>query len=77
MLPIGKLFEVFAKVGYSRIDADISFSDVVFDSKENELIYGVGVGFNFGKKFTLRAEWEEYDVDTSLNSLSIGAQFNF
>jgi hypothetical protein len=81
ILPIGKRLELFAKLGYAHIEYDGAFdiNGVVdpVDETSDELMYGLGVGFKFGGFFGLRAEWETYEVDTSLNSFSLGAVFRF
>jgi OmpA-OmpF porin, OOP family len=80
-LPIGKALELFAKVGYGNISADITTSDGITtfsgDDTSGELLYGVGVAIKLGEGFAVRAEWEEWDVDTSLNGFSVGASFRF
>ena len=80
ILPLGKRFELFAKLGYANISEDGQFDigDVQdsIDGSSWELLYGVGVGVKVWK-LTIRAEWEEYDVESSLNSFSLGAAFNF
>jgi OOP family OmpA-OmpF porin len=80
ILPLGKRFELFGKVGYAKINEDgvYDINDVpdTFDSSSWELMYGVGLGVKVWK-VTIRAEWEEYDVENSLNSFSLGAAFNF
>jgi OOP family OmpA-OmpF porin len=80
-LDIGKRLTVFAKAGYANIGASGSFDfDGVpedIDEDEWELIYGVGVDVNLGGRFGLRAEWEEYDIDDTLNSFSAGVFFRF
>ena len=79
ILPLGR-FELFAKVGYANISEDGQFdiNDIpgTIDGSSWELLYGAGVGVKVWK-VTIRAEWEEYDVESSLNSFSLGAAFNF
>ncbi len=80
VLPL-KIVSLFVKAGYANISTDGSLSagSVVtsFDESDWELFYGAGVDVNFGEHFGVRAEWEQYDVDDSLNSLSLGAFFRF
>ena len=81
ILPIGSALELFAKAGYGNVAIDFETSDgittVSGDDDDWELFYGVGVAVKLGKGFAVRAEWEEWDVDTSLNSFSVGAAFRF
>lgn len=78
-IPLGKRLEIFGTAGYADIEVDGGItggsSDTFFDG-DWELVYGVGAGLNFGA-FGIRAEWEKYDVDDSLNSFSAGAYINF
>ena len=80
ILPLGKLIELFAKVGYSNVSADgtisMGLTEESFDESDWELLYGVGIGFNFGK-FGVRAEYEAYDVETDLDSISLSGLFRF
>jgi len=81
ILPLGKWFEVFAKAGYSNVAVELEASDglssIVSDENNWELFYGAGFGINFGEHFGIRAEWEEYDVDASLNAFSVGGLIKF
>jgi len=81
ILPIGKALELFAKVGYGNVAVDFDLSDGTTASSGSdddwEVLYGVGVGIKLGEGFGVRAEWEEWDVDTSLNAFSVGAYFRF
>ncbi len=81
ILPVGKRITVFAKAGYANISTKGSFdiADVpsYFDKSDWQLMYGVGLDWTFFMGLGLRAEWEKYDVDTSLDSLSVGAYWRF
>jgi hypothetical protein len=81
ILPVSQRIALFAKAGYANISndgtLDVGGTLQNFDEDDWELMYGVGVEFKLLKKFGLRAEWETYDVDGDLNSLSAGAFFRF
>lgn len=81
ILPVGKKIQLFAKVGYANISSKGSFTidEAVstFDEDNWQMLYGVGVDWTFFMGLGVRAEWETYDVDTSLNSLSVGAYWRF
>jgi len=72
-----KWLELFGKVGYANIDVNGEAGGVSLDDRDWNLFYGAGVGFNFGKHFGVRAEWETYDTDDSLDTFSAGALFKF
>ena len=81
ILPLPGRFAVFARAGYANVSVDgtLDLGTVTtdFDEDDWELFYGVGVEIEFGSHLGLRVEWEEYDVDASLNSLSAGAYIRF
>lgn len=77
ILPLGKFFGLFAKAGYANISTDGTLNSSDFDESAWELYYGAGLEINFGKHFGIRAEWEEFDVESSLNSFSGGAFVRF
>ncbi len=70
-------FEIFGKVGYADITSEGGISGISFDESDWKLYYGAGVGFNFLGHFGIRAEWEKYDTDDSLESFSLGALIKF
>jgi OmpA-OmpF porin, OOP family len=72
-----KWLELFGKVGYANVDVDGEAGGVSLDERDWNLYYGAGIGFNFGKHFGVRAEWETFDTDDSLDSFSAGALFKF
>ncbi|HXV75858.1 MAG TPA: porin family protein [Candidatus Polarisedimenticolaceae bacterium] len=82
LLPLGRVLQLFAKFGYANVsfDGDVATGSIVsadVDADGWDLIYGVGIDLNLGERFGLRAEWEEFDVEDSLNSFSAGAFFRF
>jgi len=84
IIPLGERFELFARVGYSNVSVDLTVTDAVpvptttsVDATDWELLYGIGAGVKLGKRFGIRAEWESWDVETSLDAWSLGAYFRF
>jgi OOP family OmpA-OmpF porin len=80
-LPIGRLFNLYGKAGFANIawDGRIDLGDEIenFDEDNWELFYGLGVEFNLGDRFAVRAEWEKFDASDNLTTLSAGALFRF
>jgi OOP family OmpA-OmpF porin len=82
-IPLGDVFTLFGKIGYSSYDAEVSAyvdGSTVFSEKvsDEDLTYGVGGAFSFGQSFSLRAEYEMLDAsDAELNVLSIGGVYRF
>ena len=81
IIPLGKHFELFGRLGYSYMSVEssttIGLSSVSVDGSNWELLYGAGVGVKLGERFGLRAEWEAWDVADSLDAWSVGAYFRF
>jgi len=78
--PLG-LVDVFAKVGFSRIELDADITDTVLpplsvSTTENEMAYGVGLAFGLSK-VTLRLEYEAFETTDTLSMVSAGAVFKF
>jgi hypothetical protein len=82
ILPVGKNIQLFAKAGYADITSKGSFDNLegvptIFDESSWQFMYGVGVDWTFFMGLGVRAEWEQYEVETSLNSFSVGAYWRF
>ena len=82
VLPLGKRISLFIRAGYANItrEGEVGSSGsplISFDEDDWEAMYGAGIDIQLGNHFGVRAEWEEYDVDGSLNSFSAGAFFRF
>jgi OOP family OmpA-OmpF porin len=79
ILPLGKRFELFAKLGYSRVEVDLQQTSGLVSGSANttnwELLYGAGLTLKLGKMIGIRAEYEAWDVETSLDTWSLGLIF--
>jgi OOP family OmpA-OmpF porin len=68
MIPLNPQFSIFGKAGLHRWDAKESglILGVPFSESDDgiDITFGAGVQANFGR-FSLRLEWERYDVDSS------------
>jgi OmpA-OmpF porin, OOP family len=81
-LPLGNVFTLFGKVGFATYDAEISVrapgQSLSEDGSDEDLSYGVGGDFRFGRAFGLRAEYEVVDAsDAEFNVLSVGGVYRF
>lgn len=89
-LPVNDRFGFFIKAGNLWWDADVTFMDLEEDFDGSERFGGIGGLFNFTDMFSMRAEYERYDVeleedeigvdvdsDSKVNVASLGLQFNF
>ena len=81
LLPIGKMLQLTAKIGYANVSIDSETSGplitVTADGSDWELLYGVGAEVKLGKVFGVRAEWESFDVEGDLDAWSVGGSFRF
>lgn len=93
VLPIGTKVELFGRVGFLFTSAEREYfvkseSTTLIAGRlrddTQEVVYGVGVGFNFNQVYALRAEYQVADgVGTGavgsedLNFLSLGLQVRF
>lgn len=88
--PFNESFALFVKGGNLWWDADVSVLGFERDFDGSEVFGGVGVQLNFTDSFSMRGEYERYNVeleseevgvdvdsDSKVNIASVGAQFNF
>ncbi len=81
-IPLGKLFTIYAKVGYFFWDAEVDlaedFGDLIDATESGEdLFYGAGLRVNFGK-FSILGEYEMFDGEHFKNDLfSLGLRWTF
>lgn len=80
-LPLGKI-DLFAKVGYARVEVDATITDPLFpvpltvSASDNEIAYGAGLNWGFGR-MAIRVEYEAFDTADSMSMFSAGALFKF
>jgi len=78
-LPLGKVFSLFAKVGYGQSKLEIAASS--FSETNSGVVYGAGAQFNLGQRVGVRLGYDIFKVgsttpvDSSL--VSVGALFKF
>jgi OOP family OmpA-OmpF porin len=81
--PIGEKWDLFAKLGVIAWSADIkgSFQGESVSEEEDgaDLAYGLGAGWNFSERFSVRGEWEYFDIDDTdeVYLLSLSAVYRF
>ena len=83
-VPIGSVFSFYVKLGFAHTEADTVLSRPLQEPmrttrNENSIAWGAGLGVDLGKRFTIRLEFDSYQVESSrtLEFLSVGAQINF
>jgi OmpA-OmpF porin, OOP family len=80
MIPIGNAVSFTGRVGSFLWKSDVNTSIPGISGSERSASLTVGIGANvaLGKRVTVRAEWERFDVDDDDYSfISVGLAFNF
>jgi OmpA-OmpF porin, OOP family len=89
-LPINTEFSAFAKLGVSFVNSEVDAALVSgnitqrgsVSDRSTQLLAGLGLTYNISKDIALRGEWEARkfqleDEKSSINSFTVGVQFNF
>jgi hypothetical protein len=69
-------FGIFAKAGMINWDSDATFGTASSSDSGSDPAYGVGARFAIGS-FSVRAEYEYYDVKSNLDMVSISGVYTF
>jgi opacity protein-like surface antigen len=66
--PLLNRFDVFAKLGYARIDTDINSSNPFYNGArdENNALYGAGIEYRLANKWGLRLAYERVELNLGL-----------
>ncbi len=82
--PLGKVFEIYGRLGYYFYDATVGVEDELdnraeFDEESEDLVYGAGIGANIGERFNVRFEYERFDLQgvDDADSLWLTAAWKF
>jgi len=80
ILPIANHFSLFGKLGLLRTEVDVTGSGAGGAGSESDsetgLHVGIGLMFDLGRNFSIRAEWERND-EAEIDMMSLGVQFRF
>lgn len=74
-VPLSNGFNVYGRLGYNRLEAKASFKGVNAKDHTDKVLYGVGVGYDFGNNVSARLELQKPSSDTT--NLSAGVAFAF
>jgi OOP family OmpA-OmpF porin len=81
ILPLGNRFELFGKLGPSNVTVDSTLNqpgaNATSDERHWKLYYSAGLALKLGQRFGLRADWEAWAVEGTLQEYSLGAYFRF
>jgi OOP family OmpA-OmpF porin len=70
LFPINPQFSIYGKLGFARLEADGGGDD-------NDLTFGVGVQWDANRNLGVRAGWQRYNVDPSVDWLHVGVTWRF
>lgn len=71
-IPIGDIGAIFGKLGFAAGEVKATATAALFDRTESDsvtggtLLFGAGGAINLGRNATIRAEWEHYAFDETL-----------
>jgi outer membrane immunogenic protein len=69
-------FGIFAKAGVINWDSDATFGTLSSSDSGSDPAYGVGARFAIGP-FSVRAEYEYFDVQSGIDMVSVSGVFTF
>lgn len=79
-LPLSEKFSVHGKAGVFAWDADTrgAIGTRFSDDSDTDPFYGVGLGYQFDKNWSVIGEWERYEIDDfDADLLSVGFAYRF
>ena len=70
IFPINNQFSVYGKLGLARLEADPG-------SDDNDLTFGFGVQWDATRNLGVRAGWQKYNTDPSVDYMHLGVVWRF
>jgi OOP family OmpA-OmpF porin len=74
-LPLNQQFNIFARVGYNRVNAEASYQGVSVNESNNGSFYGFGVGYNFSTNVAARLEAQKPESDVTNVNVAVIYKF--
>jgi hypothetical protein len=74
LFPINPQFSIFGKLGFARVEFEAPGRG---SADDNDLTFGLGVQWDANRNLGVRAGWQRYNVDPSVDWLHIGAVWRF
>jgi OOP family OmpA-OmpF porin len=72
LFPINNQFSIYGKLGFARVEWEGGGL-----GDDNDLTFGVGVQWDATRNLGVRAGWQRYNIDPSIDWLHIGAVWRF
>lgn len=76
-LPIGPLFELYAKAGIASLSIDVRSPNKNFKDDGEEAFYGAGFSIDLFDTIDIYAEYLTFDTDVDSELLGVGAKLTF
>lgn len=76
-VPIGPMFEVYAKAGVASVSIDTTLNGLKGDDDGTEAFGGVGVAFDIFDTIDIYAEYLVFDTEVESEIAGIGVRFDF
>jgi hypothetical protein len=76
-LPIGPIFEVYAKAGVAQTNIDYSFEDNTTDLGGTEGFGGIGASLDILDTVDIYVEYLVFDTEVKTESIGVGVRFDF
>ena len=73
LFPVTTQFSIVGKLGLANVEADTPAGS----EDKTELTWGLGVQFDVSRNLGVRALWQRYETDDSVDWLTIGAMWRF
>jgi OmpA-OmpF porin, OOP family len=74
IFPINPQFSLYGKLGFARLEADCGSGSC---GDDNDLTFGLGVQWDASRNLGVRAGWQRYNTDPSVDFLHVGAVWRF
>lgn len=71
--PITDAIDVFGRVGVMSWDAD--FDVAANDASDEDVVYGIGVGYSFADTWRITVQYEDYGFDVDSTTVGISHRF--
>lgn len=73
LFPITNQFSLVGKLGFANVEADTSLGS----EDSTEITWALGVQFDMSRNLGVRAMWQRYETDDSVDFLNIGVLWRF
>jgi OOP family OmpA-OmpF porin len=74
-VPLNNQFNIYARLGYNRLDASAHISNVSASESTSKVLYGLGLGYNFSSNIAGRLEVQKPSSDST--NVSVGLVYSF